>query len=182
MAVKGKGTLQLTGQLGDVMRESAQAAYTYVKAHYEELGVPEKSLTAYDLHLHVPAGAVPKDGPSAGIAITMAIASALSGRPIRSDIAMTGEITLRGRITAIGGLKEKLLAARRAEMHTVIIPVENGHDLEEIPEEALEGLRIVQMEHLSEALDLGLLPMLEKTIAPLVELVEDAPETQPAVN
>ncbi|MNX24603.1 Lon protease [compost metagenome] len=182
MAVKGKGTLQLTGQLGDVMRESAQAAYTYVKAHHEVLGVPEKSLTSYDLHLHVPAGAVPKDGPSAGIAITMAIASALSGRPIRSDIAMTGEITLRGRITAIGGLKEKLLAARRAEMRTVIIPVENAHDLEEIPEEALEGLNIVQMEHLSEALDLGLLPGLEKTIAPLVELVEDAPETQPAVN
>ena len=182
MAVKGKGTLQLTGQLGDVMRESAQAAFTYVKAHHEVLGVPEKSLTTYDLHLHVPAGAVPKDGPSAGIAITMAIASALSGRPIRSDIAMTGEITLRGRITAIGGLKEKLLAARRAEMHTVIIPVENAHDLEEIPEEALEGLNIVQMEHLSEALDLGLLPGLEKTIAPLVELVEDAPETQPAVN
>jgi ATP-dependent Lon protease len=182
IAVKGKGTLQLTGQLGDVMRESAQAAFTYVKAHHEELGVPEKSLTSFDLHLHVPAGAVPKDGPSAGIAITMAIASALSGRPIRSDIAMTGEITLRGRITAIGGLKEKLLAARRAEMHTVIIPVENVPDLEEIPEDALEGLRIIPMEHLGEALDLGLLPALEKTIAPLVELVEDAPEAQPAVN
>ncbi len=182
IAVKGKGTLQLTGQLGDVMRESAQAAYTYVKAHHEELGVPAKSLSAFDLHLHVPAGAVPKDGPSAGIAITMAIASALSGRPIRSDIAMTGEITLRGRITAIGGLKEKLLAARRADMHTVIIPLENAPDLEEISADTLGGLKIVLLEHLHEALDLGLLPALEKLIAPLVELVEDDSEIPAVVN
>jgi ATP-dependent Lon protease len=164
------------------MRESAQAAHTYVKAHHEALGIPAKHLTSFDLHLHVPAGAVPKDGPSAGIAIAMAIASALSGRPVRSDLAMTGEITLRGRITAIGGLREKLLAARRAEIETVIIPAENAPDLEEIAPEALGELQVVQLERLDEALAMGLLPALERIVAPMVELVEEATEIPSTVN
>jgi ATP-dependent Lon protease len=138
----GKG-FQLTGQLGDVMRESAQAALSYVRSKAKELGVDEHFFDRTDIHLHVPSGAVPKDGPSAGVTMATAIASLITGRPVRDDVAMTGEITLRGQVLPIGGLKEKVLAAHRVGVKTVIIPKRNEKDLEDIPEEARNSIKFV---------------------------------------
>ncbi len=132
--VPGRGQLILTGQLGDVMKESAQAAVSLAKMRLEKLGVERELLEKNDLHIHLPAGAIPKDGPSAGVAMFLAVASLLSGRTVRNDIAMTGEISLRGLVLPIGGVKEKTLAALRAGIETVLLPARNKKDLEEIPE------------------------------------------------
>src|SRR5690606_5805128 len=131
----GKGSLTITGQLGDVMRESAQAALSYVRARADELGIDADVFKDYDLHVHVPAGATPKDGPSAGVALTTALVSLLTGIPTREDVAMTGEVTLRGQVLPVGGIKEKVLAARRAGISTFVLPKRNEHDLDDIPEE-----------------------------------------------
>ncbi len=141
-AMKGKGQLTLTGHLGDVMKESAQAALSYVRSRERTLNINPDMFSKQDLHIHVPAGAIPKDGPSAGITMATAIASVLSGIPARRDLAMTGEITLRGRVLAIGGLKEKILAAKRAKLRTVILPRRNKKDLEEIPKHLLKGIQL----------------------------------------
>jgi ATP-dependent Lon protease len=139
-ASKGKDALILTGQLGDVMKESARAALTYTKTHAQQLGVPQDRMEELELHIHVPAGAVPKDGPSAGVAMATAVVSALSGRPVRNDIAMTGEITLTGRVLPIGGVKEKVLGAYRAGIREVVLPSENEPDLDDLPKEVREDV------------------------------------------
>lgn len=157
--VPGKGVLILTGQLGDVMRESAQAAFSLVKGRIAELGIDEKLLDDSDVHIHVPAGAIPKDGPSAGVAIFVALASLLTGRSVRSDTAMTGEISLRGLVLPIGGVKEKVLGAVRAGITTVLLPERNRKDLEDVPESARQRVNFVWVESVDDAIAAALKPM-----------------------
>lgn len=153
----GKGQIQLTGQLGEVMKESGQAAMSYVRANWSKLGLPEKFFQKADVHVHVPEGAVPKDGPSAGIALTTAIVSAFTKIPVRKDVAMTGEVTLRGRVLEIGGLKEKVLAAHRAGVKTVVAPENNRKDLEDIPQYVLDDLEFHFVKHMDEVLKIALI-------------------------
>jgi len=138
----GKGELTLTGQLGDVMQESARAAMTYVRSRLRQLGLPRTFFAKHDVHIHVPEGAIPKDGPSAGITLAAALYSALGNKPVRERLAMTGEITLRGSVLQVGGLKEKLLAAHRAGVRTVLIPARNAADLDDIPPDVRSALDI----------------------------------------
>jgi ATP-dependent Lon protease len=154
----GNGRLILTGQLGEVMKESAQAALSLVKARSVDLWIPTDSLEKSDIHVHVPAGATPKDGPSAGVAMFIALASLLTGRPVRSDVAMTGEISLRGLVLPIGGVKEKVLAALRAGITTVMLPARNQRDLEDVPAEAREKLTFVWLERVDQAIETALKP------------------------
>jgi len=154
--MKGKGALTLTGHLGDVMKESAQAALSYVRSREKTLGINPDMFTKQDLHIHVPAGAIPKDGPSAGITMATAIASAMAQIPTRRDLAMTGEITLRGRVLAIGGLKEKILAAKRAKLATVILPKRNKKDLDEIPKHILKGIQLVFADTMDDVMKVAL--------------------------
>lgn len=154
--MKGKGNLTLTGQLGNVMKESCQAALSYVRAKSHELGLSDKFYQTIDIHVHVPEGAVPKDGPSAGIAITTALVSALTKIPVRKDVAMTGEVTLRGRALEIGGVKEKVIAAHRAGLKTIIMPKNNKKDLEDIPKYVLDDLKFVFVEHMDQVLNIAL--------------------------
>jgi ATP-dependent Lon protease len=152
----GEGGFVLTGQLGDVMKESGRAALSYAKAHWDLLGIPEGSLKGREVHIHVPAGAIPKDGPSAGITMATALVSALSGRKARHDVAMTGELTLTGRVLPIGGLKEKVLGAVRAGITEIIVPLENEADLEDIPADVQETLTIHMVETLDEVMAVAL--------------------------
>lgn len=154
----GKGGLQLTGQLGDVMKESVQAAYSYAKSHAESLGISPEMSAEKDVHVHVPSGAIPKDGPSAGVAMTTALVSALTGRKVRSDVAMTGEVTLRGRVLRIGGVKEKVMAAQRAGLTTVILPKSNEVDIEDIPSEIQKQLELHFVDDVADVLKLALVP------------------------
>jgi ATP-dependent Lon protease len=154
--MRGKGELVLTGQLGDVMKESARAALTYAKSHADLLGIPEGAFVDTDIHVHVPAGAIPKDGPSAGVTMATALVSALSRRPARHDVAMTGEVTLRGRVLPIGGVKEKVLGAVRAGITSVILPKENERDLDDLPEEVRKTLDVHLAEELGDVLSLAL--------------------------
>ncbi|ELK47162.1 endopeptidase La [Halobacillus sp. ACCC02827] len=152
----GKGNLTLTGKLGDVMKESAQAAFSYIRSRAEELKIDPEFVEKNDIHIHVPEGATPKDGPSAGITMATALVSALTGRPVRKEVGMTGEITLRGRVLPIGGLKEKSLSAHRAGLTKIIIPDENKKDLEDIPASIREGLTFVPVKHLDQVLEQAL--------------------------
>ncbi len=172
----GKGAIQRTGQLGDVMKESVEAARTVVRSRARGLGIKDEVFEKKDIHIHVPDGATPKDGPSAGAAMTTAIVSALTGIPVRSDVAMTGEITLRGEVTAIGGLKEKLLAALRGGIKTVLIPEENVKDLQEIPANVQEALKIVPVRWIDKVLEIAL----ERQPAPLLDDDAATPEPEPA--
>ena len=161
----GKGRQVHTGQLGDVMKESIQAALSVVRARADQLGIDKDFHEKFDLHIHVPEGATPKDGPSAGIAMCTALVSALTKVPVRSEVAMTGEITLRGRVLPIGGLKEKLLAAHRGGITTVIIPDENRKDLADIPENITSSLDIHPVRWIDEVLDIAL----ERPLQPLAK-------------
>jgi ATP-dependent Lon protease len=152
VTVPGKGQIRTTGKLGDVMTESIQAAFSYVKARSPGYGIKPSIYNRKDIHIHLPEGAVPKDGPSAGIGMVTSIVSTLTGNPVRKDVAMTGEVTLRGRVLPIGGLKEKLLAALRGGIKTVLIPAENEKDLAEIPANVKEGLEIIPVSHVDEVL------------------------------
>jgi len=156
--MKGKGTLTLTGQLGDVMRESAQIAHSYVRSKAGHLGVHSELFETTDVHIHVPAGAIPKDGPSAGLAMVTAVASLISDQPVRGDVGMTGEVTLRGRVLPVGGIKMKVLAAHRAGLNTVILPKRNEKDLDELPVEVSDSMQFVLVEQIDEALDVALRP------------------------
>jgi ATP-dependent Lon protease len=156
LKTRGKGKLMLTGQIGEVMQESAHAAFSYAKARSKELGIDEQVLDNYDIHIHLPEGAIPKDGPSAGITMATALVSVLAQRPVKKDVAMTGEITLRGNVLPIGGVKEKLLAARRAKMKTVILPAPNRRDLEDLPKEVTEDLNFVFVDNVLEVFETAL--------------------------
>jgi ATP-dependent Lon protease len=154
--VTGKGAVTITGYLGDVMKESAQAAITYVRSRAARLGLPKDFHAQYDVHVHVPSGGIPKDGPSAGITIATALVSSLTGIPVRRDVAMTGEVTLRGRVLPIGGVREKSLAALRAGINHVIAPEQNRKDLEEIPRHEARQVRFSLVKNMDEVLSIAL--------------------------
>jgi ATP-dependent Lon protease len=178
--VDGKGKLTLTGKLGDVMQESAQAAMSYVRSRAARLGLPKDFYRNIDVHIHVPEGAIPKDGPSAGITIATSIASALSRIPVRRDLAMTGEITLRGKVLPIGGLKEKLLAAHRAGLFEAILPKDNEKDLAEVPENLRNGMKLHFVENMDQVLALALespLPQIPTETETIASITTPPPTT-----
>ncbi|HWU40963.1 MAG TPA: S16 family serine protease, partial [Candidatus Acidoferrum sp.] len=154
--MRGKGILSLTGHLGDVMKESAQAALSYARSRGTSLGIREETFAKHDVHIHVPAGAIPKDGPSAGITMATALISALTRMPVRRDVAMTGEITLRGKVLPIGGLKEKALAARRMGIKTVVVPTKNDKDVKELPANVKRGMQFVYVDDMDQVLKVAL--------------------------
>jgi ATP-dependent Lon protease len=161
VTVPGKGAVKTTGKLGEVMNESVQAAFSFVRARSPAYGIKPSLIARKDIHIHLPEGAVPKDGPSAGIGMVTSIVSTLTGIPVRKDVAMTGEVTLRGRVLAIGGLKEKLLAALRGGITTVLIPEENVKDLAELPANITSSLEIVPVGHVDAVLERALASMPE---------------------
>ncbi len=169
LKMPGTGRLTVTGQLGDVMRESVDAAHSYVRSRAQQLGIEGAVFKENDLHIHLPAGAIPKDGPSAGITLTLAIASALSGRPVRRDVAMTGEVTLRGKVLEIGGVKEKVLAAYRAGLREVIMPKSNEKDLRDVPDEVRKHMAFTFVDRMDEVLHLALLPPVSEALADQVQ-------------
>jgi len=156
LITEGKGNLQITGQIGNVMQESAQAAFTFLKSRSRQYGLEPEVFDQVDIHIHIPEGAIPKDGPSAGITICAALFSAFTGRQVIHDVGMTGEITLRGRILPVGGVRDKVLAAHRAGIKTVILPKRNQKDLVDVPKRACEDLKIVPVEHMDQVLEVAL--------------------------
>jgi ATP-dependent Lon protease len=178
----GKGKMTITGQLGDVMQESAQAALSYIRGRAQALGLSREFYRNVDLHLHVPEGAIPKDGPSAGITMATALASALAKIPVRRDIAMTGEITLRGKVLAIGGLKEKLLAALRAGIFEVIMPRANEKEIAELPDNIKSSIKLHFVDNMDEVLALALEGPLPATLPAAVEVMAAVPPSELATN
>ena len=183
LRMNGSGRLTVTGQLGDVMRESVDAAFSYVRSRASRIGIPDDAFKQYDIHVHLPAGAIPKDGPSAGISLTLAIASALAQRPVRRDLAMTGEVTLRGKVLEIGGVKEKVLAAYRAGLRHLIMPRVNEKDLRDVPDEVKKAVTFTFVATMDEVLQLALLPAVVDDLAatPVPEPRTVAPEAETAL-
>ncbi|HIC27622.1 MAG TPA: endopeptidase La, partial [Gammaproteobacteria bacterium] len=183
--VPGKGTFTVTGKLGEVMQESTRAAMSYVRSRAKRLGLDRSFYQKIDIHVHVPEGAQPKDGPSAGIAMATAILSALIQKEVRRDLAMTGEITLRGRVLPIGGLKEKILAAHRGGVKVVLIPKDNEKDLSDIPKEVLKSVEIISVDHMDEVIPHSILsdqPILEDLVVPDLPVKVDVPESEKPIN
>lgn len=180
--VEGNGKLHLTGQLGDVMKESAETAVSFIRSRTEEYGIDKEFHTKYDIHIHVPEGAIPKDGPSAGITLATAVISALTGIPVRHNVAMTGEITLRGRVLPIGGLKEKVLAAHRAGINTIICPQDNLRDIDDIPETVRKDLRFVTASNMDTVLSTALLTKPVKKVVKEEESKSEVGVIPPPVN
>jgi ATP-dependent Lon protease len=178
----GKGKLTITGQLGDVMQESAQAALSYIRGRFQALGLAREFYRNVDLHLHVPEGAIPKDGPSAGITMATALASALTKIPVRRDIAMTGEITLRGKVLAIGGLKEKLLAALRAGIFEIILPRANEKDIAELPDNIKKAMKLHFVDQMDEVLTLALESPLKALVLPEADVLTAVPPAADVVS
>jgi ATP-dependent Lon protease len=179
----GKEDFILTGQLGEVMRESARAGLSWIRAHADELGIEREAFEKYTLHIHVPAGGIPKDGPSAGITMALAMVSAFTGIPVHKDVAMTGEITLRGRVLPIGGLKSKILAAHLSGAGAVILPLKNQKDLIDIPQEIRKQVKLILVESMDQVLEHALIRVpkrLEVKPAEVVEKGEQMDETSPA--
>jgi len=165
----GQEKLSLTGQLGNVMKESAQAGLSYIRSNTKKLGIPEQFFKGKEIHIHLPEGAIPKDGPSAGITMVMAMLSAISGKPTSSDVAMTGEITLRGKVLPIGGLNEKLIAAKRSNIPTILIPKDNEIDLKEILPKVKDGLTIIPIGRIEDALPFVFKKTIVKRKLPVVK-------------
>jgi ATP-dependent Lon protease len=174
--MKGKGKLSLTGKLGEVMQESARAAVSYLRSRSDLLGIDPGFADEHDLHIHVPEGAIPKDGPSAGITMATALVSAVTKVPVRKDLVMTGEVTLRGKVLPVGGLKHKILAAYRAEIDEVVLPAENEKDLEELPDEVREAMHFHLVESMDEVLSVALEGDLTSVAGPEATLGAPAPE------
>jgi ATP-dependent Lon protease len=172
----GKG-LVLTGQLGDVMKESAQAALSYIRSHAEKYEIPDDFFHKLDLHIHIPEGSTPKDGPSAGVTLATAIVSLLTNKPVRKDFAMTGEITLRGKVLPIGGVKEKLLAAHRAGIKNIILPKENEKDLQDIPQDVLDSVKVNLVETMDQVLQVAL-----ERLPVSIAQVSEIPDLRPNEN
>jgi len=158
LLVEGKGNMQITGQIGNVMQESAQAALSYLKSRAKQLALNSDEFDNVDIHIHIPEGAIPKDGPSAGITIATALISAFTNRKVRKDVGMTGEITLRGRILPVGGVREKVLTGHRVGLKSLILPKRNDKDLIDVPKKVLSDLKITFVDHMDQVLDIALLP------------------------
>jgi ATP-dependent Lon protease len=158
LLVEGKGNLQITGQIGNIMQESAQAALSYLKSRTKELKIDNEAFEQVDIHIHIPEGSIPKDGPSAGITIATSLASAFTEQKVKREVGMTGEITLRGRVLPVGGVREKVLAAHRAGLKTVVIPRQNQKDLVDVPRKARNDLNIIPVDHMDQVLEIALLP------------------------
>ena len=166
LLMEGKGNMQITGQIGNIMQESAQAALSFLKSRTRQFGIDPEVYEQVDIHLHIPEGAIPKDGPSAGVTICSALVSAFTGREVLRDVGMTGEITLRGRILPVGGVREKVLAAHRAGLKTIILPKKNLKDLVDVPKRARNEMNIVPVEHIDQVLEVALAPAPEESRPP----------------
>lgn len=191
LLVEGKGTMQITGQIGNVMQESAQAALTYLKSRARSLEIDPEIFDQVDIHIHIPEGAIPKDGPSAGITMATALTSAFTAREVNCNVGMTGEITLRGRVLPVGGVREKVLAAHRAGIRTVMLPKRNMKDLIDLPKRAKEEMNIVPVEHMDQVLQVALVSQEKKVRAPrprrkeiqdTAQLATSQPPAEPAAK